>query len=179
METTIIELENALITGTYVNLCNQLVKDAYLENGYISGGSYRRVTFENVVFKDSEIQASAFEDCVFIDCKFINCNFNFTKFVRCNFVACTIDNCNFCITNSHSSNYLSCSLTNNLFTECKVDQATLIDSILDLAAEEIMVKEQNVIEQSFNQLQQGQMAAQEGLYLISEYKNWTITILKE
>ena len=38
METTIIELENALITGTYVNLCNQLVKDAYLENGYIGLG---------------------------------------------------------------------------------------------------------------------------------------------
>ena len=53
METTIIELENALITGTYVNLCNQLVKDAYLENGYISVSCVPKIMDIDIFHKEN------------------------------------------------------------------------------------------------------------------------------
>jgi uncharacterized protein YjbI with pentapeptide repeats len=113
METTkVIEIE-LRITGTYLSLSDQIIKDLEVTNECISGCKYENIIFENITFIDCDFQSTEFIKTKFIDCEFINCNFNFSKLNNCNLIACKFENCNFCITNSLNCNFLSCTYITN------------------------------------------------------------------
>ena len=117
METTIITEIKSIITGTYVNVEAETIKDREFNCEKIAGGKFQKVVFENVIFINCEFQATEFNETKFIDCKFVNCNFGFTKLNNCNLIACKFENCNFCITNSLNCNFLSCTYINNNWEE--------------------------------------------------------------
>lgn len=134
METMITEIQKSFITGCYVSLKDETVKDLEFELEVLSGCKYENCTFENIVFANCDFQGSVFSNATFKNCEFINCTFSFTKFDSCNFVACTITSCNFCITNSLNSNFESCTyfyseyeysnFNGNEYVDCELDSET-------------------------------------------------------
>lgn len=135
METTIIQLEKSLITGTYIGMALEVIKDLALENETISGSRLEEVIFENVIFLNCNFQSTEIIECKFINCKFINCNFLFSKFINCNFIASTIENCTFCITNSLNCNFLSCCYINTTIEQSRINGSQFIDCTLDAQLE--------------------------------------------
>lgn len=131
METTMIIEKKLIITGTYLIINNEIIKDLEVSNECISGSKFENTIFENVSFVDCNFQSTDFLKTKFIDCEFINCNFDFTKFKNCNLIACKFENCNFCITNSLNCSFLSCtyitnnwevSATNGSFHNCNIEE---------------------------------------------------------
>ncbi len=110
--TKIIEIE-LKITGTYLRITDEIIKDLEISDECISGCKYENVIFENITFTNCDFQSTEFLTTKFIDCQFVNCNFNFSKLNNCNLIACKFENCNFCITNSLNCNFLSCTYITN------------------------------------------------------------------
>lgn len=125
MKTTLIDIEIALVTGTYVQLHNETIIAAKMEQASFSGSKYENVVFEDVTFVNCDFWSTNFQHVHFIDCKFINCTFSFSKFDKCSWVACTVENCTFCITNSLNNNFLSCTYLN-----CNWQESKNLDSVL-------------------------------------------------
>lgn len=144
MESTLLHLEKAIVTGIYTMLKNQVVVSVELHDEVISGSKYENVVFENVVFKNCHLQASHFKGVHFIDCKFINCDFSFTELEACNWVACTIENCKFCITNSLNNNFLSCTYLNNDWQKCIDTNLSIANCNLDQSALQQLSKQISV-----------------------------------
>lgn len=113
METTKIIKIELKITGTYLAIADEIIKDIEIANENITGCKYENIIFENVKFLNCDFQSTEFLQIKFIDCEFRNCNFNFSKFNNCNLIACKIENCKFCITNSLNCNFLSCTYIAN------------------------------------------------------------------
>lgn len=136
LSNTLLSIEKAIVTGSYVSLMDQAIVSLELNDEVISGGRYENVVFENVVFVNCHLQSTHFKGVHFIDCKFINCDFSFCKFEVCNWVACTVENCKFCITNSLNNNFLSCTYLNSLWQECIDANLKIACCNLDVSAKE-------------------------------------------
>ena len=86
MEATKTDINFDLISGTYVNMMDEMISSVEIANSTISGGKFEKNIFVNVVFINCELQGTTFLKTKFIDCEFINCNFSFSKLENCNLV---------------------------------------------------------------------------------------------
>ena len=131
MKTTKILPFELMITGTYLDIRNEIIENLIIDSETISGSKFENTTFTNISFLNCNFQSVEITKCTFINCEFKNCSFNFLKVKNCNLIASGIENCIFCITNSLNCNFLSCSYIANEWHLSKDSDSHFTDSFLD------------------------------------------------
>lgn len=120
MKTSLMDMTNIIISGTYTMLMDQSFVSLSLSHQSFSGSKLTSNLFQDVVFEGCVFFSSSINSTNFIDCHFKNCNFSFARIEDCNFISCTFENCSFNITNSLNCNFMACTFNESPWTSGQV-----------------------------------------------------------